>query len=99
MGRLRLDSGWHRLGDPVRVSATISWATAVRLDRYAPVLGLSRSAAIAEAVTVRTLVWDRQVRRRQRSAVLRLMREAEDWAPLDELLATARQEALSERAL
>lgn len=97
MGRSRLDSGWHRLGQPVRVSATIDWSTAVRLDRYAPVLGLSRSAAISEAVAVRMLVWDSQVRRRQRAAVSRLMRDAEGWAPLDELLATAREEGQAER--
>lgn len=98
MGCSGLD-GFQRLKSPVRVSATIDWATVVRLDRYAPVLGMSRSAAISEAVSVRMLVWDQRVRRRQYLAVSRLMHEAEEWAPLDELLAIARSEALAERAL
>jgi ribosomal 50S subunit-associated protein YjgA (DUF615 family) len=53
-------------------------------------LGLSRSAAIAEAVSVRTLVWEQRATRRQQQLFARLWREAEDWAPLDELLASAR---------
>lgn len=99
MGRSRLALRREALAVPVRVSATISWATAVRLDRYAPALGLSRSAAISEAVSVRMLVWDERVRRRQRLAVSRLMREAEEWAPLDDLLVQAREEASLERLL
>jgi hypothetical protein len=49
---------------------------------------MSRSAAIAEAVQVRTLVWEQQALRRHRLEVARVFREAEEWAPLDELLAS-----------
>jgi hypothetical protein len=54
---------------------------------------MSRSAAIAEAVTVRTLVWEQQALREHRILVARVLREAEEWAPLDELLASARADA------
>lgn len=90
MGRAGLDRSFARLGEPVRVSATIPLATAVRLDVLAPRLGLSRSAAIREAVQVRTLVWEQRALRHQRVAIQRLLREAEEWAPVDELLAEAR---------
>lgn len=69
----------------------------MRLDRYAPALGLSRSASIAEAglpfgcwfgssacIVVSVL------------PVLQLMHDADERAPLDELLARARQEGQSE---
>jgi hypothetical protein len=49
---------------------------------------MSRSAAIAEAVQVRTLVWEQQALRRHQLEVARVFREAEEWAPLDELLAS-----------
>jgi predicted transcriptional regulator len=86
--RAGLDRRAARLGEPVRVSATVSFATAVRLDVLARARGMSRSAAIAEAVQVRTLVWEQQALRRHRLEVARVFREAEEWAPLDELLAS-----------
>ena len=45
---------------------------------------------IAEAVDVRTLVWEQQALREQRARIARVLREAEEWAPLDELLASVR---------
>jgi predicted transcriptional regulator len=90
VGRTGLEACWARLGEPVKVSATISLASAVRLDILAPRLGLSRSAAIREAIDVRTLVWEQVASRRQRHVVDRLLRDAERWAPVDELLAQAR---------
>lgn len=90
MGRSRLERCWARVGEPVRVSATIPFATAVRLDVLARARGVSRSAAIAEAVSVRTLVWEQQALRHQRLVIARTLREAEEWAPLDELLAGIR---------
>lgn len=90
MGRTGLGCSFGRLGEPVRVSTTLSLATVVRLEVLAPRLGLSRSAAIREAVQVRTLVWEQRALRRQRAAIQQLLREAEQWAPVDELLADAR---------
>lgn len=90
MGRARLKRSFARTGSPVRVTATLSFATVVRLDMLARARGVSRSAAIAEAVSVRTLVWERQALRHQRLQVSRVLREAEEWAPLDELLASVR---------
>jgi hypothetical protein len=90
VGRAGLGRCWARLGEPVRVSATLSFATAARLEVLARARGMSRSAAIAEAVTVRTLVWEQQALREHRILVARLFREAEEWAPLDELLASGR---------
>jgi Ribbon-helix-helix protein, copG family len=90
VGRSGLDRLFARLGEPVRVSATVSFSTAVRLDVLARARGVSRSAAIAEAVEVRTLVWEQQALRRQKVQIARVFREAEEWAPLDELLASVR---------
>jgi hypothetical protein len=92
VGRAGLARSWARLGEPVRVSATLSFATAARLDVLARARGMSRSAAIAEAVDVRTLVWEQQALRRHRILIARVLREAEEWAPLDELLASVRVE-------
>jgi hypothetical protein len=72
------------------VSATLSFATAVRLEVLARARGVSRSAAIAEAVEVRTLVWEQQALRHHRILVAQVLRDAEEWAPLDELLASVR---------
>jgi hypothetical protein len=90
VGRSGLARSFARTGLPVRVSSTIPFATAVRLDVLARVRGVSRSAMIAEAVSVRTLVWDQQALRHHRLLVDRVLREAEEWAPLDELLASVR---------
>jgi hypothetical protein len=90
VGLSGLNRSWVPIGTPVRVSATISFACAVRLDVLARARGLSRSAAIAEAVSVRTLVWEQQALRDQRVRINRVLREAEEWAPLDELLASLR---------
>jgi predicted transcriptional regulator len=90
VGRARVRRDWTRLGEPVRVSATISFATAARLEVLARARGVSRSAMIAEAVDVRTLVWEQQALREQRARIARVLREAEEWAPLDELLASVR---------
>jgi hypothetical protein len=90
VGRAGVRRDWARLGAPVRVSATISFATAVRLELLAGCRGVSRSAMIAEAIRVRTLVWEQQALREQRVRVARVFREAEEWAPLDELLASVR---------
>lgn len=86
MGRSGLDRCWARLGEPVRVSVTLPFATAARLEVLCRARGMSRSAAIAEAVSVRTLVWEQQALREHRVRIARVFREAEEWAPLDELL-------------
>jgi hypothetical protein len=39
---------------------------------------------------VRTLAWEQRATRRQRVLFQRLWREAEEWAPVDELLSAAR---------
>ena len=84
----------------VRVSAAIEVPTAARLAVLWPRLGYkSRSDAIRHAIDVRTLVWDRQLRRDQRIAVQRLIREAEEWAPIDELFARAEQDSRREMGL
>jgi hypothetical protein len=75
----------------VRVSVTLDLATAIRLELLRKELGLSRSAAIAEAVGWRTVVWEARATRRQQQLFLRLWREAEEWAPIDELLASAHE--------
>ena len=67
MGREGLARSWQRLGSPVRVSSTLSLSCALRLELLRNELGLSRSAAIAEAVSVRTLVWEARATRRQRA--------------------------------
>ncbi len=77
---------------PVRVSSTLPLATAIRLALLSEELGLSRSAAIAEAVSLRTIVWEVRATRRQQLLFARLWREAEEWAPLDQLLASARSD-------
>jgi hypothetical protein len=56
-------------------------------------LGLSRSAAVCEAVQVRTLAWERMATRRQQALFRDLWRQAEEWAPLDELLSAAAAQA------
>lgn len=89
MGRCGVVRSWERLGEPVRVSATLSLSTALRLEILRSELGLSRSAAIEEAVEVRTLVWEQRATRRQEQLFAQLWREAEEWAPVDELLARA----------
>lgn len=91
MGRPRLDLRMARLGVPVRVSATLSLATAIRLEALAPRLGLSRSAAVREAVEVRTLVWEQRALRQHRLHINRVLTEAEEWAPIDELLLRAKE--------
>ncbi|HEX5307815.1 MAG TPA: hypothetical protein VFW38_01915 [Solirubrobacteraceae bacterium] len=89
MGRDGLALSWQRLGEPVRVSATLPLATALRLELLRVELGLSRSGAIADAVAVRTLVWEQRATRRQQQLFRRLWREAEQFAPVDELFARA----------
>lgn len=58
--------------------------------------GVTGTGVSAQAVRLAPLGHPALARRRQRVAVSRLMREAEEWAPLDELFATARHEASSE---
>jgi hypothetical protein len=53
---------------------------------------MSRSAAIAEAVSIRMLVWEQQALRRHRILIAQVFREAEEWAPLDELLSSVRDD-------
>lgn len=90
MGRHGLKRSFARTGEPVRVSVTLPFATAARLEVLARVRGVSRSAAICEAVQVRTLVWEQHALREHQLLVARVLREAEQWAPLDELLAAVR---------
>ncbi len=92
MGRSRLKRSFARTGAPVRVSVTLPFATVARLEVLSRARGVSRSEAIREAVQVRTLVWERQALRQHQVLVARVLREAEEWAPLDELLATVRDE-------
>lgn len=93
MGRDGLVRSWHRLGQPVRVTSTLSLATALRLEILRSELGISRSAAVAEAVDVRVLVWEQMAQRRQRLLFAKLWREAEEFAPIDDLLAAASRDA------
>lgn len=89
MGRHGLVRDWRRLGQPVRVSSTLSLATALRLELLRSELGLSRSAAIAEAVELAGFRWEQRALRRRRVLFQQLWREAEEFAPIDELLARA----------
>ena len=71
------------------MTSSITLASRLRLDVYCRSRHLSRSAAIAEAVTVRMIVWEQQMARDQRLKVQQLWREADGWAPIDQLLASA----------
>lgn len=88
MGRSRVGRSFARTGASVRVRVTLPFSTAVRLEVLARARGLSRNAAIAEAVSVRMLVWEQQAMRAHRVLIGRVLREAEEWAPLDELLSS-----------
>lgn len=84
-------ASWFRLQETTRVTASITLATQLRLDVYARSRGISRSAAINEAISVRMIVWEQRMARDQRLKVDQLFREADNWAPLDDLLASAKQ--------
>jgi predicted transcriptional regulator len=80
-----------RLQEPVRVTASVSLATRLRLDAIAGARDLSRSSIINEAICLWIIREEQRLRRDQRNKIKRLWREADEWAPVSELLASAKQ--------
>ncbi len=73
------------------MTSSITLASRLRLDVYARSREMSRSSAINEAIAIRMIVWEQRMARDQRLKVDQLFREADEWAPLDDLLASAKE--------
>jgi metal-responsive CopG/Arc/MetJ family transcriptional regulator len=85
----------------VRVTFRLTLDQVLWLDMWARRSGMSRSEAIRDALWVRSYNWQFKWELRHRARMRELIRRAEEWAPVDELLAEAREvgecEALAAR--
>lgn len=75
----------------VRVTVRLTVHDVIELDAWAGRLGVSRSELIRDAVMVRRLKWAEHWERRRRAQYRELIAKAESWAPIDEVLADARE--------
>jgi Arc/MetJ-type ribon-helix-helix transcriptional regulator len=73
----------------VRVTASVTVATKVQLDVVTKERYASRSAAINEAICLWLIREETRMTREQRAKIRRLYEQADDWAPIDQLLAAA----------
>jgi hypothetical protein len=89
MGRPGLIQRYASMNRSVRVSSRIVLQSAIELDALRVRAGLSRSAAIEEAIFYWILRERPKADRAHRLRVERVLRDAERWAPIDQLLARA----------
>jgi Arc/MetJ-type ribon-helix-helix transcriptional regulator len=92
-----LTGGATRMIDPsctVRVTVQLPLGTRLKLDaicRARPGIYPSRSEVVREAIYLWLLREEQRLVREQRAKFNQLWREAEEWAPIDQLLASAKQ--------
>lgn len=87
MGRPGLMSRYRSGNRPVSVEVQVCVRSAIRIDEVARARGCTRDEVIAEAITRWIVREEASLSRARRLQVDRVLREAEEWAPLDELLA------------
>ena len=85
---------FYRLQESVRITASVSLATRLRLDVISKARRTSRSSIVNEALCLWIIREERRLTREQRSKINALWRQADEWAPIQELLASAASDDL-----
>lgn len=75
----------------VRVTVRLTVSQAMWLEAWARRCHMSRSEAIRDALWGRQWKWEQVWERNHRAGMRQLIKRAEEWAPIDELLAEARE--------
>jgi hypothetical protein len=81
--------GWYRLDELVRITALVPVRTKLRVKVLAGANHVSMSSFTEAALTCHIIREERSMRRDQRAKINELFRQADEWRPIDELLADA----------